>query len=192
MADARVIVRQLLEKIAAERNYNNYELTMSHFSTDGANYTTHIYNATISEANEELHVFAKIAAFGEKLRSQMPLHLYDNEMLFYTKIATVFLQLEQKKDIPAEHRLREPTFYGCNSKIYIETIVLENLTKTGYSSFDRFKTVTWEYAAAAITVLTKFHALSGLYQEENPAEFEEEIEGYRWGSIETGMGVDNQ
>lgn len=173
MAHAEQIFRDLLKNIATEQKFTNYDLKVTPISTGGANYTSKLYLATITEENKELNVFAKVAAIGEKMRSQFPMKLYDIERFFYTKLAKVFRQLEEKANIPEKDRFRVPIFYGCNDKLYEETIALENLTTKEFMSYDRFTTVTWEYAASAISELAKFHALSVAYEHDNPAEFRE-------------------
>lgn len=173
MAATQQILRDLLEKIAIKLKYKNYELNITPIKTCGVSNTSEIFTATISEGTKELNVFAKVAAMGVKMRSETVIqYKFDTERFFYTKLANAYRQLEEKKSIPIENRLKIPIFYGCNETKYEETYVLENLSVKGYISFDRFKTVTWEYAVSAVAELAKFHALSVVYYEENPKEFE--------------------
>lgn len=59
----------------------------------------------------------------------------------------------------------------CHSKYLEETLILEDLTASGYVIFHRFKSVNWKYAAKAIEDLAKFHSLSLAFQIENPELF---------------------
>lgn len=186
MADVDQHFNRLLEKIAEEQNFVNYVLNIEPISSGGANYTSKLYNVTIKEGPNELNLFAKVAAIGEKMRSQAP-RFYETERYAYTKLAKVYERIEEENGISAEHRLVFPKFYGSNPNEFEETIVLENLVKAGYSAYDRFKSIDWPYARAAIEEVAKMHALSFAYAERHTEEFDKivEILKFEW-QMDTG------
>ncbi|XP_053615059.1 uncharacterized protein LOC128677917 [Plodia interpunctella] len=164
--------RNIIEKIAREYNYNDYSIKVTPISSGGSNYTSVLYTGTISAPDkEDLQLFAKTAAFGAKLREEAPVTLFDTERFAYEELAKLFSKIEDKHKIPEEDRLILSKYYGSNSNVFEETIVLENLCEKGYTLHDRLKSVDWPYASKAVEVLAKFHALSMCLAEKYPDTF---------------------
>lgn len=170
MAKSEAILNKLMLDIAKEQNFVNYALIIEPISSGGANYTSTLYNVTLTEGDRCVHMFAKVAAVGEAMRSQAP-KFYQTENFFYTQLLKLYDRLQDEQQVPEEHRLIFPKFYGSNTEVYEETIVLENLVEEGYQSYDRFKSIEWDYAKSAVTNLAKLHALSYAYGEYYPTEF---------------------
>ncbi|XP_026739242.1 uncharacterized protein LOC113502052 isoform X2 [Trichoplusia ni] len=165
-------LRVLLNNIAAEQGYVDYELIVDGFSSGGANYTSKLYTAVIrSPDKEDLNLFAKITIVGDKIREGIGSRMFDTESFVYNKLAKIYKDIEEENGLAEEHRLTFPKYYGCDATKYQETIVLENLVAAGYSSYDRFKSVEWDYAKATVTQMARLHALSFAYSERDPEEF---------------------
>lgn len=175
MAQNAEHLNKLLEQIAKEQNFVNYDIKIEPISSGGANYTSALYNINISEGDKVLYMFAKLAILGASLRTDAP-KVYEIESFAYTKILKAFERLENEHQVPEEHRLVFSKFYGYNPSVYEETIVLENLVKVGYQSYDRFKSIDWPYTKSALRDLAKMHALSLAYSEYHSVEFMEIIE----------------
>ncbi|XP_050352662.1 uncharacterized protein LOC126774998 [Nymphalis io] len=175
MADAEQTLREFLDKILDEKNYKPQEINIKAISTDGGNYTSVLFLVNVSSPNrEELKLFAKVATVGENLRVRMNADwLYGNERFVYTKLVKIYKDLEDELNIPNEHKYLIPKFYGCKEDKGKETVVLENLTESGYKTFDRFKSMDWEHACAGVENLAKFHALSFAFAKYRPEEFDE-------------------
>lgn len=169
---AENIIKELLVKIVKEHNFVGYDVKIEPVTNTGANYTSNLYNVTLTKKEDVVHLFAKVAAVGEKFRSTAP-KLYETEQFVYTKLLKIYEQLEEKYDVPQEHRLTFAKFYGYNPNEYEETIILENLVMNGYEAFDRFKTFDWQYAKSAVTNLARFHGLSLAYGKYYPEEYAE-------------------
>ncbi|XP_052755702.1 uncharacterized protein LOC113515772 [Galleria mellonella] len=170
-------LRKLVEDIAKENEYENPNITINPISTGGANYSSELFTITVSKSGkEDLHLFAKVIIINETIRSQMPAAIFDVERLIYVELLKKYEDIEIAHDVPLTRRLVVPKYYGCNPKIFEESIVLEDLSKKGYTTYDRFKPINWEYAAGAVESLAKFHALSIAYSEENPEEFKAFVE----------------
>uniref|UniRef100_A0A2A4JV59 CHK kinase-like domain-containing protein n=1 Tax=Heliothis virescens TaxID=7102 RepID=A0A2A4JV59_HELVI len=173
MADTEEHLRNLLNKVAEEQNYENPEIIINEISSGGANYTSKLYTAIIRGKNkEDLNLFAKVAAVGEKFRSEIPFDFFGNERLAYTELLKTYAALEEEHGVPEEHRVLYTKCYGIDDTLYKETMVLENLAAQGYESCDRFKAVDWEYASAAFTECAKFHALSFAFRKHRPDEYD--------------------
>ncbi|XP_026738124.1 uncharacterized protein LOC113501239 [Trichoplusia ni] len=166
-------LRNLLNKIAAEQGFANHELIINDISSGGANYTSQLYTAIIREQNkDDLHLFAKVAILPAKLTKQMDISVFATEQLAYTNIFKTFAAFEAENDVPEEYRLKITKYYGYYDGENEEILVLDNLLAQGYSPFDRFQSIDWEYASSAVRDLARFHALSLGYSEVYPEEFQ--------------------
>lgn len=178
MADAEHSLRVILEKIAEEQHYDNNDIKIKSFVTNGANYTSGLFFATISAPNkDDLNLFAKVAMINDMFREKVNVDkLFGTEQLFYNKLVHVWEGLQDKYNVAEEHRYYFPKFYGGSSKHGEETVVLENLVTQGYGMYSRFKSVDWEFASNSIETLAKFHALSFVYEKEYPEEYNKIVE----------------
>ncbi|XP_072942703.1 uncharacterized protein [Epargyreus clarus] len=177
MVDAETLLSPVLEKIAKEQDYDDYKTDISLFVSGGANYTSQLYNITISAPKkDDLKLFAKVAVLGEKLRSLTTMQVFETEIMFYTKIMEKYREYEERYNFPKEERLVLPKYYGGSTEYMKETIVLEELSAQGYQAFDRFKCYDWEYASKCVSILARIHALSVRFERENTEEFEDLIE----------------
>ncbi|KAL0809686.1 hypothetical protein ABMA28_011203 [Loxostege sticticalis] len=178
MTDAREqILRELLQKIAAENNYENPEFETALVPTTGANFSSQLFHATIKSTDkDDINVFAKVAVIGETMREQFGKQatdvLLDIEPYFYTKLAKKYKEIEDKHDVPKEHRLIVPKYYGHSVEYLKEAVVMQDLSKDGFVTYDRFKSIDWDYASKAIEEMAKLHALSIAHQKEYPDDFE--------------------
>lgn len=175
MASSEEKLKNVLLRIAKEQGYKDPRIDIKPISSGGANYTTILFLAKVSETfKPNLELFAKVANLGEEVRVQneMMAKVYMIESVFYTELAVNFERLYLKNSVPAEHRLVLPKYYGHVLTRLEETLVLENLEANGFGNFDRMKTYNWEYAATAVQQMARFHALGLALRDENPAEFE--------------------
>ncbi|XP_063534755.1 uncharacterized protein LOC134744775 [Cydia strobilella] len=163
-----------LQNIAKRENYLLSKIDIKPISSGGANYTTDLYLATISEPlKPDINIFAKAANLKEDARknNDMLSRVYETEALFYSELAVNFERLYNMCQVPVEDRLCIPKYYGHLLVPFEEILVLENLEAKGFKSFDRMKTFNWDYASTAVTQLAKFHALGLALRDENPHEF---------------------
>ena len=169
-------LRKLINKIAAEHKYKNHEIIINELSSGGANYSSQLFTVIIREANkEDIHLFAKVAAFAAEAREEMPKIDVDLELFAYTKLSKIYAALEEENGVPEEHRLFFAKLYGHNDIKNQEILILENLLARGYKPFNRFKSYDWEYASTAVKDLAKFHALSFAFGNKDPEEFEKTV-----------------
>ncbi|XP_050550747.1 uncharacterized protein LOC118265721 isoform X8 [Spodoptera frugiperda] len=175
MAHIEESLQNYLNKIAREQKYVNPEITIEEISSGGANYTSKLYTAVVREAGkEDLHLFAKVAVLGESMREVLP-NMYTTEQYMYTTLAKWYERMEQESGVKEEDRLLFCKFYGFDPSLYREILVLENLLPQGYGPHDRFHSIDWPYAAAAVRELAKFHALSFAFAKRHPEEFEKTL-----------------
>ena len=194
MEQKEVLLRQLLNKIAKEQKYENYDLIINETSSGGANYSSKLFTVIIREANkEDLHLFAKVAAAGEAVRKEMPsmIKMYDVERFAYTKLSTIYASLEEENGVPEEHRLHFTKCYGFDASRNQEILILENLLALGYGPHDRFHSYDWEYAYSAVKDMAKMHALSLAFSQKNPEEFEKTLEDLKMDFSESDAMVNS-
>ncbi|XP_026755876.3 uncharacterized protein LOC113515788 [Galleria mellonella] len=161
MAEQEGILRKIIDVIAKDQKYLNFNVTVKPISTDGANYTSKLFLITVSEADKEnLELFVKFNTFSEKICSELHYYGYETERFMYTELAKTYKAIEEENKIPLENKLFIPQHYNCDLNIARETLVLENLQSKGYTTRDRFESIDWEYASKSVETLAKFHALS--------------------------------
>ncbi|XP_037301128.1 uncharacterized protein LOC119188455 [Manduca sexta] len=185
MSDHEQILIELLNKIIAEQALVAPRVKIHPISSGGANFTTQLFQATISLGDNELKLFAKVAAVGEKFRQQLPdFRLFETENDFYTKLMKIYENLQEKHNVPQDKRFVAPKCYGCSGKLYEEVIVLEDLSAQGFTVYDRMKSVDWDYASKAVEEIAKFHALSFAFENENKEEFDKYLSEltFKWDS----------
>ncbi|XP_047517090.1 uncharacterized protein LOC125057440 [Pieris napi] len=174
MADQKVTLHTILHKIAKERGYVNYKLNVKPITTGGANYSCVLFLATIAENDkDDIKLFNKVACVGEKVRAMSPFQIFESEICFYNELIKIYREIEEKHGVPEQERFVTPKFYGFSDEYLHETLVMEDLTASGYEMFDRFKTFDFNYAKEAVRQLAKLHALSIAFSIESPDEFEE-------------------
>ncbi|KAG6449365.1 hypothetical protein O3G_MSEX006035 [Manduca sexta] len=174
MARATRALTDLLDKIASTQKYKDPVIQLNPINSKGANYTSQLFGVTIKGENKpDLNLFAKVAVIGEKVRTQGICKVFDTEHYMYTKLMPIYREIEERQNVPEEHRLQMPKYYGCTTKEYEEVLVLEDLTTKGYEVRDRLKELDWKFATAALTELAKIHSLSFAYGIENPEDFDQ-------------------
>nr|ALL42054.1 ecdysteroid 22-kinase [Antheraea pernyi] len=174
MADAEQILRKYLENIIVDLNLINPVVNIKSVSSGGANFTTVLYSVKIApDSKDAVNLFAKVAALGDKMRTAMPMRVYEVEHRAYTELLKKYQHLEIINNVPDEHKLQIPKYYGSSIKVMEEIMILEDLTVQGYTVYDRLKSIDWEYAATAIEEMAKLHALSFAYGVAEPEEFKD-------------------
>ncbi|CAH2041957.1 unnamed protein product, partial [Iphiclides podalirius] len=171
MSDAERALRGVLQTISKEYGYCDEYTTLEQFSTGGANYTSQLYHIKLSApGKDDLRLFAKVACVSESVRAQMPFRIYETETFFYTQLLRKYQQLEERHNVPHQHRLATAKYYGSCEEYLNEVLVLEDLSSKGFETHDRLKSYEWEYAAKSVREMAKLHALSIALFTEEPEE----------------------
>lgn len=174
MADAEQTLREYLNKILDELKYIPRETKIEAISSGGGNFTSAIFLVNVTSPNkDELKLFAKVAIVKEAMRKRMNAEwLFDTERFVYSRLAKIYKSLEEKLNIPEEHRYKFPICYGCNAEYGEEIVVMDNLSAKGYKPYSRFKSMDWDHGSRAVENLAKFHALSFAFAKHEPEEFQ--------------------
>ncbi|KAJ0174364.1 hypothetical protein K1T71_010510 [Dendrolimus kikuchii] len=180
MAAVEKTFRDLIEKIAVEQGFKTFDIEIKPISSGGANYSSVLFLVKISGDKDDLKLFAKVSTIGENMRVDATMNLFNTERYFYTKLMQIYRDIEERHNVPAEHRINVPKYYGNNPNYLEETIVLEDLVCQGFTVYDRNISIDWAYASTAIEELAKFHALSYALAEEYPEEFETALKSLKF------------
>ncbi|KAM3959430.1 uncharacterized protein ACR2FA_006498 [Aphomia sociella] len=182
MSTPEEIFSKLLDDIVKERQYKNPTISVKPISSGGANYSSVLFLATVSEpGNEDLQLFAKVAIMGEKIRSQLPQLLgFYIERYAYTELFKKYEEIQNNHAVPVKEKLQIPKFYGYNPNLYEETIVLEDLIAKGFTTYDRLKSIDWDYASKSVESLARFHALSLAYRHEKPEDYKKDLDEFKF------------
>lgn len=173
MSDHKCTLKAVLDKVAKEQGFVNYTIDIKPISSEGANYSSVLFLATISENGKgDIKLFNKVSCVGEKVRAVAPFQIFQSEICFYNELIKLYKDMELKYGVPEEHKFIAPKFYGSSDEYLKETLVMEDLTAIGYEMFDRFKTFDYNYAKESVRQLAKFHALSIAYSIKEPEDFE--------------------
>lgn len=169
MSDAEQTLRGVLQTIAKEHDYEDLHTAIEPFSTGGANFTSNLYHITLSSCGkDDLRLFAKVACVSESMRAKMPLRIFEIETFFYTQLLKQYKDLEERHNVPPQHRLATVKYYGGCEDYLKEVLVLDDLSPDGFQIHERRQSYDWEYAAESVSQLAKLHALSVALFEENP------------------------
>ncbi|KAI8420593.1 hypothetical protein MSG28_007840 [Choristoneura fumiferana] len=175
MAENEEKLRDYMQKIATEQGYGNGVVDIQAMSSEGANFTTSLYLANISDPpKEDMKLFVKVANISEEIRAannNMFEILYETERFFYEELAIVFENMYDEHSVPQKDRLQYPNYYGYKSVKMEETMVLENLVAKDFGNFDRLKTFNWDYASKSVEILAKFHALGLAFRHKSREDF---------------------
>ncbi|XP_063827837.1 uncharacterized protein LOC135077227 [Ostrinia nubilalis] len=176
--DLKSMVRHSIRKIICKEELITYKVSVKDLSTNGGNYfgslqTVTVNGKTKNGEEKELNIFLKTIIQASK---NFPVFsvpkMYQREGFLYKEIFKYFKTVEDKYNIPHEDRLRTvKVFSETNS----EVIILEDITKLGFKTNDRFEVMHMKFAELAIEQLAKLHAVSFVIQNEDPKYFENNI-----------------
>lgn len=172
MEDAETKVHDLFLEVLRKRNFRDTNVEVKALSSGGANYTSALYAATAraDAAGAELSIFAKVAIVGEKMRMVMNADaMFATEGLVYNELVQVYDKLQTQFQTKI---FRFPEMFVCDLTRGSETLLLEDLTKLGFKAPSRHNSAEWRFAAAAVSKLAAFHALSFAFEKHNPEEFQ--------------------
>ncbi|KAF9412774.1 hypothetical protein HW555_008777 [Spodoptera exigua] len=172
---------KVLDKVVHKLQMPNANISIKNLTSDGG-YTSALFSVTVSAPERNnLNLFAKVANVNVKLRQAMNTELlYTTEQIVYNELVGVYDKIQDKYRISPEHRFVFPKFYGGEDTVGHETVVMEDMTASGYAPLNRFESIDWEHAAVAVEDLARLHALSFAYQKEDPSNFAKDTERFRF------------
>lgn len=171
------ILTTILRKIADDHGMHDCEIEKEEIPCTGKNYTAAIYVIRIQDRERgALELFAKVAKANESERKAMQIsEMYRRERFVYLELVKIYDDLQDKYRVSPGDRYNFVKFYAANAEPMEETVVLDNLSPKGYHTPDRFEPMDWLFASKAVVQLAKFHALSFVFEREDPKLFDKLI-----------------
>ncbi|XP_063366995.1 uncharacterized protein LOC134655460 [Cydia amplana] len=134
-------------------------------TSDGANFTSFIFEITVVTAEGTLELFAKVAT------NRDIEHVFVTENFVYSTLSKAYESLQNLHG--SDQIFTFPKFYKTEAIKGVQNIVLENLASEGYKCHDRLKSMDWKYASKCVETLANFHALSLAFGKEDPEQFKQ-------------------
>ncbi|KAL0871631.1 hypothetical protein ABMA27_004157 [Loxostege sticticalis] len=173
-------LKSIIDKIAKKEGFTTYNLSVKNITPDGNNYLGLLTVVTVQDTitKKELDLFVKsIIANAEQLKLISVSEVYGIEIYFYLELSQILEKLQADAQIPIEERY---TTVKCYKESTTEHIVMENMVKKGFYTWNRFEVISLDFAETAIKQLAKFHALGFVLQEKRPEYFEDKIMPLRY------------
>ncbi|GBP69997.1 hypothetical protein EVAR_39580_1 [Eumeta japonica] len=156
--------RRVLLEIVKREGFVSYDIRIRDVPNEGGNYLGDLSEIDVrgetSKGSSELNLFMKTALRGDKITVLSLNDVYRREMFTYMELSNLFDGLQNEAGIPDGEKFKFVKAYGGSQKSNEELLILENMTRKGYTTSDRMKCVSEHFVECAITTLAKFHALS--------------------------------
>ncbi|XP_063827830.1 uncharacterized protein LOC135077219 [Ostrinia nubilalis] len=175
--ELKPVVRQNIKQIISNEGFITCTVNVKDVTTNGANYLGTLQTVTVSgktkDGDKELHLFLKNIINEIGRHSVVDVSAaYLREGFCYKELFKIFEAIEDKYEIPQEKRLNT---VKCYSEINSEVIILDDVSKIDYKTYDRFSVMTKKIAELALEQLAKLHAMSFIIRKEHPKYFENKI-----------------
>ncbi|CAH2090731.1 unnamed protein product [Euphydryas editha] len=155
--------------IIEKTKYKKYDIAIKIFDTHGNNFLGKIYEIDITgetaESEKNTYIFVKQQIHLENFKLLSIKDMYPKEVFIYKDLSKIFNYLQDEANVPQEDRYKI-------AKAYEETddnaIILENLSKKGFRTYEKLENVSIKYAQLAVTEMAKFHALNFVVEQKLP------------------------
>ncbi|KAL0822211.1 hypothetical protein ABMA28_004341 [Loxostege sticticalis] len=173
-------LKSFLDRIAKKEGFTTYKLSVKNITPNGNNYLGLLSEVTVQDTltNKELDLFVKsIIANADELKAISVSEVYGIEIYFYLELSKILEKFQVDAQIPIEERY---TIVKCYKESTTEHIVMENMIKKGFYTWNRFDVISLDFAETAIKQMAKFHALGFVLQEKRPKYYEDKIMPLRY------------
>lgn len=165
-------VEILVKEVINKENVCESETKIVANTTKGKGYLGRIFTVTIKGKSKNGHVtlnlIVKAAPINKKLRDNIPISLaFKGEIFFYKEILPTFRKLELSNNIEDGFN-SFARCYAIAEEEESEGLILENLTTSGYSLWDRKKPMNHGHVSFVLKQYGKLHALSFCLKKTNP------------------------
>ncbi|CAH1101897.1 unnamed protein product [Psylliodes chrysocephalus] len=173
----------LIDKIAKENGFNNYELKTNKGSEKGDNFLGILTTVTIKNGKDKLDLILKSAHQNEAFRKAAPLRsAYLREIYLYENVFNEFKKYQENHNV-ADIFDNYAKIYGSSIVEESECLILENLKTQGYQLWNKQQPMNSEHISAVLQGYAKFHGTSMAMKHKNPELYEnitEDISSSIW------------
>lgn len=185
MAMLPEFVIKVLDRIASQCDFIDYELTTKAGSKHGDNFLGVIIAATLKgtrtiggeDVADTLHLLVKIPPDNRQRREQFNSDLvFDRELHVYTNVLPALTAFQKEKGFGEDEIFSSfPKVYACEYDEEHDThiLIMENLRARNFDMWPKEKSVPVDHMLLLMEALGKFHGVSFALKDQRPAAFEE-------------------
>ncbi|XP_050499200.1 uncharacterized protein LOC126879898 isoform X2 [Diabrotica virgifera virgifera] len=163
--------RALVDSIARENGFTDYEVITSSGSSKGDNFLGVLTAITIKDKEKSLDLILKSSHTNKGFREATPIkEIFSREIYIYEQVFKEFKKFQEEHSIedPFES---VPKFYSSFAEDELEGLVMENLKTQQYELWDKKVPMNPGHIKAVLIEYAKFHAVSFAMKQKNPALF---------------------
>ncbi|CAH2090735.1 unnamed protein product [Euphydryas editha] len=169
-----------IKRIIENEGYITCDAEARNFNSGGGSFIGELYEVDINgdtvEGAKKTNIFIKHIVTFNKVQYANISEAYLKEVFVYKDLSKIFTLLQNQAGVPPKERFKVPKAYDETSP---EAIILENLSKRNFKTYDRLKVMPLKYAQLAIQEMAKFHGLSFIIEEKMPDYFQRNIKSLR-------------
>lgn len=156
-----------INDVIKKEKYATYNVEKRLISTVGGNYLSILYEVDIkgrtAVEEKETNIFIKYMIPKEQNILSVS-DVYLKERFVYKELFEIFKEVQETAKLAEGERFKTIKYYPSGP----EAIMLDNLTRKGYTTPYRMDSISLQFAELAIEKLAKFHGLSFVLQELKP------------------------
>ncbi|KAK4884189.1 hypothetical protein RN001_000460 [Aquatica leii] len=184
------ITQNVIENAIKNFNIQNYTTNTTLGIKPGENWVSVILKIKVDGEDKNnqktsLNFFVKVAPVEHGIRNFFSVpQMFEREVYIYDKIIPEFIKIQKENNI---NPIFQPfvKFYGYTLTQFNEVIVMDDMNRLGYVSYDVQKYVDYEHALMYMQTIGKFHALTLAIKDQKPNLFNE----YKRNTKETIISV---
>lgn len=172
---------ELLDSIAKKEGFESFTYSISAGSNHGDGFLAAMKRITVSGkrngSDDELSLIFKLMPSSAARREQFnSTKVFSREVTMYNKVLKLMNDFQIEKGISAEDGFFDyPKCYGviedeANDRF---ALVMEDLKKSNYEMFDKFKPSDYNHVKLFMESLGKYHAVSFALKDQRPGIFEQ-------------------
>lgn len=172
---------EILDTISKKEGFASYTYSISAGSNHGDGFLAAMKRITVSGKrngrDDELSLIFKLMPTSAARREQFnSTKVFSREVTMYNKVLKMMNEFQIEKGLTAEDGFFEyPKCYGiiedeANDRF---ALVMEDLKKSGYEMFDKFKPSDYNHVKLFMESLGKYHAVSFALKDQRPGVFEQ-------------------
>uniref|UniRef100_A0A6P7G7P3 Uncharacterized protein LOC114338726 n=1 Tax=Diabrotica virgifera virgifera TaxID=50390 RepID=A0A6P7G7P3_DIAVI len=184
--------RALVDRIARENGFTDYEIITSSGSNKGDNFLGILTAITIKNKEKSLDVILKTSETNKQVRDSTPFRdLYKREIFLYERVFKEFKKLQEEYSIEDPFD-SVPKFYLSFTEDDLEGLVMENLKTQQYQLWNKKVPINPGHTKAVLIEYAKFHAASLAMKYKHPELFKDLTENGPRNPYETTYQEDEE
>lgn len=158
----------IIEKIAHENGFEEYQLIVKPGSQRGDNFMGIITGVSIKSNIRQMDLILK-SAYATKIENAFAKDVYTKEIFMYEE---VFPEIDQiQTNLRVQHVFKSyPKIYG--SCVSSEFLIMADIKKTGFKLWPKEVPMTSDHIALVFKEYAKFHSLGMIMKEKRPDFFQ--------------------